>query len=405
MFRQLIFALILVFAPHLMAQKAVPPLAAPPDAQPKAVPLTPSQQAKLAFDNGWNAVREGQLDEAISIFSEGIEAVPDQPGLWVARSNARFQRSRQGFEGAARDARERSLQPGQIDLWPFQKDLLDSAEDARRAFELASLKSAIENDDFPSAPYPTMKAAALASQLNSLKVIVAFFDRGRANEAMTVFQAYMTVEPDESRRTIATVALANIMFEVERPDVALSLHEQLLATQPKNPDALLGVSVSIIAIGMRADDAARTKVGLEALKRYVALAPEEHPYRDSAIEVLEFLDSMKRQEDAEGGSTGSSKADMTGKHPLNSEVVNSKAISLPKPTFPPVARFGRASGKVTVAIMIDSNGDVAKIVAVSGNPLLQAAAADAARRAKFSPTTKGGVPLQVTGTISYNFNR
>ncbi|MEO6392359.1 MAG: TonB family protein, partial [Pyrinomonadaceae bacterium] len=83
----------------------------------------------------------------------------------------------------------------------------------------------------------------------------------------------------------------------------------------------------------------------------------------------------------------------------------SKAISLPKPSFPPVARFGRATGKVTVAIMIDGNGDVAKIVSVSGNPLLQAAAADAARRAKFSPTTKGGVPLQVTGTIVYNFNR
>jgi protein TonB len=41
--------------------------------------------------------------------------------------------------------------------------------------------------------------------------------------------------------------------------------------------------------------------------------------------------------------------------------------------------------------------------AVSGDPLLQAAAVAAAREAKFSPTTLSGQPVKVSGVLTYNF--
>ncbi|QQS33359.1 MAG: TonB family protein [Acidobacteriota bacterium] len=84
-------------------------------------------------------------------------------------------------------------------------------------------------------------------------------------------------------------------------------------------------------------------------------------------------------------------------------VLNGKAISLPKPAYPPAAKAVRAGGSVSVQVLIDENGNVVSANAVSGHPLLQAAAASAARGARFSPTLLSGQPVKVSGVITYNF--
>ena len=89
--------------------------------------------------------------------------------------------------------------------------------------------------------------------------------------------------------------------------------------------------------------------------------------------------------------------------PISGGVLNGKAISLPKPGYPPIARAAHASGTVVVQVLIDENGNVVSAHAVSGHPLLQAAAVGAAKQARFSPTKLSGQPVKVTGVIQYNF--
>lgn len=89
--------------------------------------------------------------------------------------------------------------------------------------------------------------------------------------------------------------------------------------------------------------------------------------------------------------------------PISGGVLNGKAISLPKPAYPPIARAAHASGTVVVQVLIDENGTVVSAKAVSGHPLLQAVAVGAARQARFSPTKLSGQPVKVTGVIQYNF--
>jgi len=89
--------------------------------------------------------------------------------------------------------------------------------------------------------------------------------------------------------------------------------------------------------------------------------------------------------------------------PIRGGVLNGKAISLPRPAYPPLAKAAHASGTVVVQITIDENGDVISARASSGHPLLQAAAVEAARQAKFSTTRLSGRPVKVTGVITYNF--
>jgi TonB family protein len=88
---------------------------------------------------------------------------------------------------------------------------------------------------------------------------------------------------------------------------------------------------------------------------------------------------------------------------ISGGMLNGKAISLPKPPYPPAARAVRASGTVYVQVLIDENGNVVSATAVSGHPLLQAAAVAAARGARFTPTLLSGQPVKVSGTIAYNF--
>lgn len=84
-------------------------------------------------------------------------------------------------------------------------------------------------------------------------------------------------------------------------------------------------------------------------------------------------------------------------------VLNGKATSLPVPAYPPAAKAVRASGSVSVQVLISESGSVISANAVSGHPLLRAAAASAARGARFSPTLLSGQPVKVSGVITYNF--
>lgn len=84
-------------------------------------------------------------------------------------------------------------------------------------------------------------------------------------------------------------------------------------------------------------------------------------------------------------------------------VLNGKAVSLPAPNYPAIARAAHAEGNVVVRVTIDEGGNIIEAKAVSGHPLLQAAAVTAAREAKFTPTRLEGKPVQVRGSLVYNF--
>ncbi|HKO60638.1 MAG TPA: TonB family protein [Pyrinomonadaceae bacterium] len=90
------------------------------------------------------------------------------------------------------------------------------------------------------------------------------------------------------------------------------------------------------------------------------------------------------------------------KRPINGGVLNGKAITLPKPVYP---AGSDATGVVTVEVTIDEYGSVSAARAISGPPQLQAAAIEAARQARFSPTFLMGEPVKVRGVITYNFAR
>ena len=84
-------------------------------------------------------------------------------------------------------------------------------------------------------------------------------------------------------------------------------------------------------------------------------------------------------------------------------MITGLALQLPKPSYPPLAKQSGAHGAVSVQVLIDESGKVISAKAVLGNPLLRAAAQQAAYSARFSPTRLGDQAVKVSGVITYNF--
>ena len=78
-------------------------------------------------------------------------------------------------------------------------------------------------------------------------------------------------------------------------------------------------------------------------------------------------------------------------------------VELPQPVYPPIARAAHASGTVDVQVMVGFDGDVVAAAVLSGHPLLQAAALNAARKARFTPPKYKGEPVKIVGVIQYHF--
>jgi TonB family protein len=88
----------------------------------------------------------------------------------------------------------------------------------------------------------------------------------------------------------------------------------------------------------------------------------------------------------------------TAQQSSGSEIVD-KVI----PEYPPIARAARATGTVVVRVIVDEEGKVIAAQSVSGHPLLQGAAVQAARQSTFKPYLLNGQIVKVTGTIRYDF--
>ena len=149
------------------------------------------------------------------------------------------------------------------------------------------------------------------------------------------------------------------------------------------------------------------KRGPERNGQIFAFAPENNRY------VLVDIDPISNSNrSSENSSTdvppppNPSNSNSTGTDSpgtISGGVLNGKATSLPKPVYPPVAKAAGASGTVVVEVTVDEAGKVVTARAVSGHPLLQASAVQAAYQARFTPTLIAGKPVKVTGTITYNF--
>jgi protein TonB len=89
---------------------------------------------------------------------------------------------------------------------------------------------------------------------------------------------------------------------------------------------------------------------------------------------------------------------------MSTGVLRGNAISLPQPNYPAIAKQIKLEGSVSVQILIDESGRVVSAEIVSGHPMFIAETKRAAMQARFTPTKLSGVPVKVSGVITYKFS-
>jgi periplasmic protein TonB len=74
-----------------------------------------------------------------------------------------------------------------------------------------------------------------------------------------------------------------------------------------------------------------------------------------------------------------------------------------QPLYPALAKIGKVQGTVDVSVVIDAGGNVAQAQVVRSIPQLDAAAVEAVRKWKYSPTIVDGVAVPVTMVVHVTF--
>jgi TonB family protein len=121
------------------------------------------------------------------------------------------------------------------------------------------------------------------------------------------------------------------------------------------------------------------------------------------VRYTDFTPSRATLKVTEIGENDDSTSSTGVAKPVEAGVLNAKAISLPKPVYTEEAKRQKASGRVTVRVIVDENGKVISAKAMNGPAVLREAAEAAARQAVFTPTTQDGITVKITGTLTYDF--
>jgi protein TonB len=74
------------------------------------------------------------------------------------------------------------------------------------------------------------------------------------------------------------------------------------------------------------------------------------------------------------------------------------------PVYPPIAINARVEGDVVLDALIDEHGNVVRVRVLKSFPLLDAAAVEAVRGWRYTPTLLNGVPMPVLMTVTVRFS-
>jgi tetratricopeptide (TPR) repeat protein len=184
-----------------------------------------------------------------------------------------------------------------------------------------------------------------------------------------------------------SLAIRERAFPAEHPDVGRSIRN-LAEFYQFQGDYKKGEPLYQRLIKIKAKESSSESTA-DALERYACLLR-----KTKRLHEAEEMETRALEITNDGGITGEL---------ISAGVVNGRALSLFQPPYPYEALAQRASGKVTVRVLINESGTVIRACAIDGPRLLMKASESAAYQSKFSPTMVGGKPVKVSATVVYNF--
>lgn len=241
-----------------------------------------------AFKGGNEALQAKRYDEAIAQYNEGLAADPEQIALLTNKSLALIQRGVQKNNESIRLTDDAAKTAG---LEAAHKDWRDAAEASSKAVQLAKAQPAA-TDPEQQKNQTANKYFAFVARAEAMRLFASKVDNSKADEAFAAFQDLIAAETDPAKKLKDQVDAAQMYFDSGNAAKAIEAFQTVLASNPDNLDATLGMGLALFSTG----DKTKYQEAANYLQRFVDKAPDTHPLKASAKESLDYL---KKQENVQ----------------------------------------------------------------------------------------------------------
>lgn len=244
------------------------------------------------FKAGNEALRAKNYDAAIAQYDEGLAADPEHPGapaLLTNKTMALSSRAVDKYNEGVRSTDEATKNAG---IEAAKKDWREASETSARG--VAMLKAMPAPSDAASANTAKLNLYfALMARADAMRLFVTKVDQSQVDAGVTAFQEYMAAESDPVKKLKAEHDLAQMLFDANVFDRALSEYQKILEANPDDLDALLRAGQALFNIGAINTDKAKYQEAANYLALFVAKAPDDNPFKADAKAIL---DALKDQE-------------------------------------------------------------------------------------------------------------
>jgi tetratricopeptide (TPR) repeat protein len=250
---------------------------------------------RRTFEAGGKALQAKQYDEAITQYTEGLAADPEQPALLTNQSVAHRMRGVDRYN-AALQAKDAALKASGME--EARKDFRAAAEAATKAVTLIKAQP-VATEMAEQNRQKANKNAAIAARSEAMRLFVTKVDSSKVDEGYAALQDFVETQTDSALKLKAQLDTAQMLFDAGATDKAIAEYQKILADHPDNTDAMLGAGLALFGTG----DANKYQEAANYLQQFVDKAPDTHALKTDAKAVLDELkrQNVKPQKPTSGG--------------------------------------------------------------------------------------------------------
>jgi tetratricopeptide (TPR) repeat protein len=238
------------------------------------------------FKAGNDALVAKNYDEAIRLYDEGLAADAEQPALLTNKAVALKARGIDRYNAAITSKDEAAKSSG---IEAAKQDFKQAAEASTKAVELLKAQPA-ETDPQAAQRQTGNRYAAFSTRAEAMRLFVTKVDPAQADAGLLAFQDYIAVETDPAKKSKAQIDAAQMLLDAGAMDKALAEFQKILAQNPDNPDANLGVGLALFSSG----DKSKYQDAANYLQRFVDTAPDTHKFKADAKAILTELKNTEK---------------------------------------------------------------------------------------------------------------
>jgi tetratricopeptide (TPR) repeat protein len=244
------------------------------------------------FKAGNDALRVKNYDAAIAQYDEGLAADPEHPGAPALLTNKTMALTARGVEKYNAAVQSKDDAAKNAGMEAAKKDWREASEASSRAVTL--LKAMSAPSDAAAANSAKMNLYfALMARTEAMRLFVTKVDQSQVDAGVAAYQEYIAAESDPVKKSKAEHDLAQMLFDSNVFDRALSAYQRILEANPDDLDALLRAGQALFNIGAINTDKTKYQEAANYLARFVEKAPDANPFKADAKAIL---DTLKDQE-------------------------------------------------------------------------------------------------------------